>query len=69
MDELIELVADKAGLSPQVARTVVNTVLDLPKDRLPGPVSSQIDGLLGGSGGADAAKDALGKLGGLAGKK
>jgi uncharacterized protein (DUF2267 family) len=66
MDDLIKQVAAKTGLSPEMARTAVDTVLGFLKERLPAPIASQIDGLLVGQ---DAGGDALGALGGLLGKK
>jgi uncharacterized protein (DUF2267 family) len=47
MNELVKLVAQKTGLAEDKARTAVMTVLDFLKDRLPGPLASQLDGLLG----------------------
>ncbi len=66
MDELVKLVANKAGISEDAARTAVNTVLGFLKQKLPAPVAAQIDGLLSGRG---VSPDALGALGGLLGKK
>ncbi len=50
MDELVNLVAQKAGLSPDQARTAVQTVLDFLKQKLPAPVAAQLDGVLSGKG-------------------
>lgn len=71
MDELINMVSSKVGISTDQARQAVNMVLGFLKDRLPAPVASQVDGLLSGqaSGGiANQAASALGDLssGGLA---
>lgn len=52
MDELIELVAQKTGVPEDTARTAVTTVLGFLKDKLPEPIASQIDGVLGGGSGA-----------------
>jgi nucleoid DNA-binding protein len=65
MDELVELVAKKTGLSEEMARTAVNTVIDYLKDKLPGPAGAQLDALLKGG----DVSDLLGGLGGLLGKK
>jgi len=68
MDELIKLVAQKTGLSPDMAKTVVDTVVGFLKTKLPGPVAAQIDSVLSGvstKGVEDLAKG----LGGILGKK
>ena len=65
MDEIINLVADKTGISKDKAQTAVSTVLGYLKQRLPSPVAGQIDSFLssggsaaGGTGGlADAARN------------
>lgn len=64
MDELVKLVAQKTGLPEDTAKVAVQTVLDYLKQKLPAPISSQIDNALAG-GGLDVAKG----LGGLFGKK
>jgi hypothetical protein len=70
MDQLIKLVADKAGISAEQAKVAVNTVLGFLKEKLPAPVASQIDGLLaGGAGATDQLGDAVKGLGGLFGTK
>jgi hypothetical protein len=64
MDELVKLVSEKTGLSEQMARTAVETVLGFLKDKLPGPIAAQMDSVLSG-GGLGGLGD-LGDLGGLA---
>lgn len=64
MNELIKLVSQKTGISEDQANMAVQTVLDFIKQKLPAPITSQIDGLLSGSGLGDVAKG----LGGLFGK-
>ena len=64
MDELVKMVAQKTGISEDQARTAVTTVLDYLKQRLPAPIASQVDSVLGGQAGGVA-----GALGGLFGKK
>jgi nucleoid DNA-binding protein len=49
MDELINLVSQKTGIPKEQAKVAVETVLGFIKQRLPAPIASQIDGLLGGS--------------------
>lgn len=65
MDELVELVSKKTGISEDVAEVAVNTVIDYLKDKLPGPAGAQLDALLKGG----DVSDLLGGLGGLLGKK
>jgi hypothetical protein len=62
MDELVNLVAKKTGLTPEMSKTVVIMVLDFVKKKLPAPVAGQIDAVLGSSAAASA-------IGGLFGKK
>lgn len=67
MDDLIKTVAEKANLSPAVAGVAVNAVLSQLKDKLPGPLGSQLMSLVGGAGGGaasglGAAASALGGL-------
>jgi len=74
MDELINLVVKKTGLSQDDARKAVEVVVNALKSNLPGPIASQLDSFLSGglSGGmntlAGEAGDLLkGKLSGLFG--
>ena len=69
MDELIKLVSQKAGLSEEMAKTAVETVIGYLKDKLPAPIAGQIDGVLGGGGMAGKAGDIAKGLGGILGKK
>jgi uncharacterized protein (DUF2267 family) len=64
MEELIKLVAQKTGLSEEMAKVAVDTVIDFLKDKMPGPAATQLDALLQGG----DASDLLGSLGGLLGK-
>jgi hypothetical protein len=54
MDELVQTVSSKTGLPADQARAAATATLDFVKGRLPGPVASQIDGLLGGGTGSSA---------------
>ena len=56
MDELVKLVAKKTGLSQDMAKVAVETVVGFLKQKLPAPIAGQIDGVLGGSAAADVAK-------------
>ncbi|MBN1136412.1 MAG: DUF2267 domain-containing protein [Anaerolineae bacterium] len=49
MDELIKLVTSKAGISEAQAKQAIETVMGFLKDKLPGPLAGQIDGLLKGN--------------------
>jgi hypothetical protein len=46
MNPLIDLVAQKAGISPDQATVAVDTVLVYLKERLPAPFAGQLDELL-----------------------
>lgn len=65
MDELIELVVEKTGVSEEKARQAVETVIGYLKEELPAPIAGQIDSLLEGGGLGDVAEG----LGGLLGNK
>ena len=65
MDEVVKLVSQKTGISEEIAKTAVETVIGYLKDKLPAPIAGQIDSVLGGSGVEGLAKG----LGGLLGKK
>jgi len=65
MEELVEMVAQKTGLSEEMAKVAVDTVIDFLKDKMPGPAAAQLDALLEGG----DVSGLLGGLGGLLGKK
>ena len=84
MDELISTVSTRTGLSQDQARSAVDAVLGLLKTRLPAPLASHLDSLVGGSASAGAdgssgeasgteggglASEASAMLGNLFGKK
>jgi hypothetical protein len=68
MDELVELVAQKTGISKENAEVAVETVLGFLKDKLPEPIGGQIDAILSGEGAGNLG-DIAQSLGGLFGKK
>jgi hypothetical protein len=68
LDELVKLVSQKAGISPEQAKAAIQTVVDFLKSKAPAPLAGQIDGLLAGGTSPDLGKLA-GGLGGLFGKK
>ena len=73
MDKVVNLVAERAGISQAQAKTAVDTVASYLKDRLPPGVASQVDTYLksGDSEGRHSGMgDKLGDaLGGITGKK
>jgi hypothetical protein len=72
MNEVIQRLIEKTGLPEDKAAMAVQTVIGFLKEKLPGPVGSQIDSLMGGQseGGAMDKLGGLGSsLGGMFGKK
>jgi hypothetical protein len=67
MDDIVKEVAQKTGLSEDMARTAVQTVVQVLKDKLPAPLAGQIDGLLGNPDTAKTVGDLASGLGGLLG--
>jgi hypothetical protein len=68
VDELIKMVSEKTGLSDEMAKVAVDTVIGFLKDKLPAPIAGQIDAVLGGGEGTDLGGIAD-SLGGMFGKK
>lgn len=70
MEQLIQTVAQKAGISPEAAKIAVEVVLSLVKSKLPAPLSSQLEGVINGNASFDdITKQGGGILSGLFGKK
>jgi hypothetical protein len=67
MNALINMVAQRAGLSEDKARTAVDTVIGFLKERAPAGLSGQIDSLVGGEGGGSGG--IASSLGGMFGDK
>ena len=72
MDDIIKTVAERVGISEDQAKQAVEIVVGQLKDRLPGPIGDQLEGLLGGddgesAGGGGDVGDALKGLGGRLG--
>jgi hypothetical protein len=67
MDELVELVAKKVGISKDQAQQAVEVVIGFLKDKLPEPLAGQIESALEGDLGGLG--DVAGSLGGLFGKE
>lgn len=61
MNEIIQRLIDKTGLSEDQATNAVDTVMQFLKEKLPAPLASQLDSLTSGNG----ASDIGGKLGGI----
>lgn len=51
MDQLYALVAQKAGISAEQAKTAVETVVGYVKQQLPEPLASQVTAMINGTGG------------------
>lgn len=68
MDELVNLVVERTGISEEQAQGAVDTVLDYLKDKLPAPIAGQIDGLIGGEGASGSVEDITKGVGGLFGR-
>jgi hypothetical protein len=70
MEELINMVAQRAGLSQDKARTAVDTVIGFLKERAPAGLSGQIESMLGSGGGQGAKGGGItSRLGGMMGQK
>ena len=70
MNELVNLIVQKTGISQENAQKAAQTAIDFLKTKLPAPIAAQVDTLLAGdtSGIAAQATDTLqGKFGGLGG--
>ena len=68
MDELVNQVCQKTGISQDQARQAVQTVIGFLKDKLPGPIAAQLDGVLGGQGSVGGIAGQAGQaLGGMFG--
>jgi hypothetical protein len=63
MDELINLISSRVGISADQSRQAVNIVLGFIKDKLPAPIASQVEGMLSGQGTGDKANQAASALG------
>jgi hypothetical protein len=73
VEELINQITNRTGISPEQATQAVNMVVAFAQDKLPQPLASQLEGVLNGSmasGGAgvqDQIQQQLGNLGGMFG--
>jgi uncharacterized protein (DUF2267 family) len=70
MEELIQLVSEKAGIPTDQAKAAVETVLGFLKERLPAPIAAQVDGLLAsGAVSTDNVNNVIQGLSGLFGRR
>ena len=70
MDELVNLVVKKTGISQDDARKAVEVIVSALKSKLPGPIASHLDSFISGSMNTlagEAGEMLKGKLGGLFG--
>ena len=68
LQEAIQLVVSKTGISQDQATTAVHSVIGLLKQKLPGPLAAHLDSLLAGGGAGGGIGGLLGGLtGGLGG--
>ena len=73
MDELVELIQEKTGISKSQASQAVDVVVKFLKEKLPKPIAGQVDAVLKNESVmgqvTDVAEKGLGALGGLLSKK
>ena len=63
MDELIQQLKSRVGLNDNQAQSSIQTVVEFLKQRLPGPVASQLDSAISGGGIGSLKEKAEGILG------
>jgi hypothetical protein len=72
MDELVNLLVERTGISEEKAREVTDVVIEFLKSKLPEPFRGQVENLISGAeaGGLGGVVQGItGVLGGLFGKK
>jgi hypothetical protein len=69
MEELISQITTRTGISEEQATQAVGMVMEFAKSKLPEPIASQLDSLMGGSADGDMSgiQQQLGNLGGMFG--
>ncbi|TMD69502.1 MAG: DUF2267 domain-containing protein [Chloroflexi bacterium] len=70
MDQLINMISERTGISEDQARQATEMVIGFLKDRLPAPIASQLDNVMSGQAAGnptDQSKKGLGGLGDLFG--
>ncbi len=66
MNEIIQRLIERTGLPEDKAATAVETVIGFLKERLPGPIAAQLDGVMGDDSGMPDNPGGMGsKLGGM----
>jgi hypothetical protein len=66
MNEFMQIVQQKTGLSPEMAQKVIETITGYLKTKLQEPMAAGLDSLLStGSAGTEAASDAAAGAGGI----
>jgi len=69
MEQLINLVVQRTGISPTQAQQAVQTVFGYLRDKLPGPLASQVENAIGGQMGSGGTmgqgQQTVGDLGGM----
>lgn len=68
MEDIIKIVAEKTGLSPEASKSAIEAVTGYLRDKLPPPIAGQVDRLLAGgtptlSGAGDLTKSIAGLFG------
>lgn len=63
MDELVKIVCQKTGLPEDQAKAAAQAVIEFLKEKLPAPISSQVESVLASPAAGDVAK----RIGGLFG--
>lgn len=69
MQELIQQIVERAGISEQSAEQAVDTVIAYVKEHAPAPVAAQLENYLSGESGQSAVGAAKGALGSMFGKR
>ena len=64
IDELVNRVSEKTGLSEEQSRQAAETVIGFLKERLPEPIAGQIDKYVSGEGGDGGIADSVSGLAG-----
>ena len=65
MNELVQLLQQKTGMSQEMAQKAVDAIAGYLKTKLPEPMASGLNSLLGGNAGTEAAGDATAEGGGV----
>ncbi len=66
MDEIVQILQEKAGLSPDQAQEVAQAIVGVIKSKVPSEFQGVVDQFLGGGGDAQASSGGLGGLLGAA---